>query len=85
MVSCSSYAYLIGLVFKLADLFRQRKLRIETMASDTIDAPHGGTKLFLLNGVIESESPVDVSELNAAATDLANKMNMDVTINQIPS
>jgi glycine cleavage system regulatory protein len=72
-----------GLVFKLADLFRQHTLRIEQLSSETATAPMGGTTLFVLDGVVECDSAVDKTRLHQEVDELADKLNMDITLTDV--
>lgn len=71
-----------GLIFKLSDLFRQHSLRIEQLSSETVSAPMGGTTLFVLDGIVECDTPVDEERLHNEVEQLANQLNMDITLSE---
>jgi glycine cleavage system regulatory protein len=67
--------------FTVTEMFFQRGLRVEVMHTQTKLAPFGGTVLFVMDGMVVAEKPIDMEELQAASEDLSNELNIDIDIN----
>jgi len=56
-----------GLVYEVTELFYRHGCRVERLNTETQLAAFGGTELFIMDGQIVNDHPVDMDELKAAA------------------
>jgi glycine cleavage system transcriptional repressor len=74
-----------GLVYKVTELFFARGLRVEKLHTDTKIAPFGGTVLFLMDGTIISDKPIDFADLKEASESLSSFLGIDLDLKPLPT
>jgi len=72
-----------GLVYEVTELFYRRGCRVEHINTETQMAPFGGTELFIMDGQIVNDHPVDMDELRDAALKLELEMGLNFEIAQV--
>ena len=73
-----------GIVHRVTTILAQNGLSIDKMETSDEIAPHGGTTLFKMRGIANAAAPLasgfDVQKIREQLSDLGNKMNCDITL-----
>ena len=72
----------VGLINKITNFLVKRNMNISVLESSQEIAPHGGTTLFSMEGIMSSKDPVDVNQLDDDLTALESEMGVDVEFEQ---
>ena len=75
------------MVHKMTALLAKHRLNIDQMKTSQQEAPHGGTTLFSVNGVVTSPAPLasgfDISKIEKELFELGDELNCDVNLESL--
>lgn len=69
-----------GIVREITDVLAAHAVNIDTLRTETRDAPMSGGRLFEANAVLEIPADTDVGALRVALERLANELMVDITL-----
>lgn len=73
-----------GIVHKVTSALTRYGLSVDKMQTDQEIAPHGGTTLFKMNGVVSAAAPLaagfDIEKVKADVEAMGESLNCDVSL-----
>lgn len=76
-----------GIVHKVTSLLAKFHVSIVSMETTEAPAPHGGTTLFLMEGLVSAQEPLgkdfDINKIRALLEELGDSLNCDITLEDV--
>jgi glycine cleavage system regulatory protein len=69
-----------GIVREITDVLAAHSVNIDTLRTETRDAPMSGGRLFEASAVLEVPSQADLGALRVALEKLANELMVDISL-----